>query len=170
MYDVQVREVPEQVVVTEQRNVDQAQLVEWLPGAMSRVAAAAEGLGGIATSAQPWLGRGDRPAEPTFIVIYEGNPNEGAVGVEVCAPLGDGRDEQGDVPVRRVPAHREAYVRLTKDQTVPTSKVASAYEAVEKWVGSRGLEIAAAPREVYYTDYFAAAPGDAVFDVAFPIR
>jgi len=38
----------------------------------------------------------------------------------------------------------------------------SAYGAVEQWIGTQGLEVAAAPREVYYTDYFAAAPADEV--------
>jgi len=39
--DVLPRDVPEQVVVTEQRMVDQAALESWLPGAMSRVHKAA---------------------------------------------------------------------------------------------------------------------------------
>src|SRR5262249_4069577 len=167
--DIQVREVPEQLVVTEQKNVDQAQLVEWLPGAMARVARAANGVGGIADSSQSWVLRAGHPVEPVFIVIYEGNPNEGPVAVEVCAPVGPGGHESPAVPMRRVPAHREAYVRLTKEQTTPTSKVGAAYGAVDEWVRAEGLEISAAPREVYYTDYYAAAPADDVFDVAFPI-
>jgi hypothetical protein len=32
MFDIKLREVPEQLVVTERRNVNQAELVEWLPG------------------------------------------------------------------------------------------------------------------------------------------
>ena len=43
------------------------------------------------------------------------------------------------------------------------------YEAIEKWVGDRGLRIVAAPREVYWTDFMAAADDDEVFDVAFPV-
>jgi hypothetical protein len=39
--DVRLREVPEQVVVSEQRMVDQQALEQWLPGAMSRVHKAA---------------------------------------------------------------------------------------------------------------------------------
>jgi effector-binding domain-containing protein len=170
MFEIQVREVPEQVAVSEQRSVNQAELVEWLPGAMSRVAKAAEDHGGVAGSSQPWLLRGDRPAEPVFIVVYEGNPNEGPVGVEVCAPIGNGRHEPAERAMRHLPAHREAYVRLTKAETMPTSKIGAAYAAVEEWVRSQGLEVAAAPREVYYTDYHSAAPSDDVFDVAFPIR
>ena len=39
MMNVEVREVPEQLVVAEERVVNQAEPLEWLPGAMSRVAA-----------------------------------------------------------------------------------------------------------------------------------
>ena len=171
MFEIKQRDVPEQLVVTEQRTVNQAELVEWLPGAMGRVARAAEAQGGIVTTTDlPWLLR-DGPAQSVFIVIYEGNPNEGPVPVEVCAPIGagGGREPDGDVPTRLVPAHREAYVRLTRAQTEPAT-LGSAYMEVERWVGAQGLEVAAAPREVYWRDYFSAGPDDEVFDVAWPIR
>jgi len=170
MFDIKTRDVPEQVVVTEQRSVAQKELEEWLPGAMSRVHRSAGELGGIAKSlSMPWLLREGSPDEPVFIVVYEGNPNEGPVPVEVCAPLAADQPESDDVPTRRVPAHREAYVRLTRAQIVPET-LGAAYGAVERWLGERGLEVAAAPREVYYTDFFAAAPTDDVFDVAWPYR
>lgn len=170
MFDVKLREVPEQLVVTEERTVDQGQLVEWLPGAMARVAGSAAGFGGVGQSSSfPWLERGDQPPAGVFIVIYEGNPNEGPVPVEVCAPVA-GENGAADVATRRVPAHREAYVRLTRAQTEPTSKIGDAYAAVERWVHSHGLEVSAAPREVYYRDYHSAGPADEVFDVAFPVR
>jgi effector-binding domain-containing protein len=170
MFDVKLREVPEQVVVSEQRNVTQAELVEWLPGSMARVAGSADGLGGVSgSSSLPWLLRGDHPTEPVFIVIYEGNPNKGQVPVEVCAPIGGEQDGSAEASTRHVPAHREAYVRLTKAQTEPPT-LGSAYGALEQWIGAQGLEMAGAPREVYYTDYHAAGPADEVFDVAWPVR
>ena len=170
MFDIKVREVPEQLVVTEQRNVNQAELVEWLPGAMARVSSSTKPFGGVVdTLAQPWLLRNDRPSEPVFIVIYEGNPNEGPVPVEVCAPIDGGREPDAKAPTRRVPAHREAYVRLTRAQTEPAT-LGAAYLEVERWIGAQGLEVAAAPREVYWRDYFSAGPDDEVFDVAWPIR
>jgi hypothetical protein len=69
--DVLVRDVPEQLVITEQRMVDQAALESWLPGAMSRVLKAA-GDGAAGTVDQPCLERDHLPHEPVFIVIYEG--------------------------------------------------------------------------------------------------
>jgi len=42
--------------------------------------------------------------------------------------------------------------------------------AIEKWVGENGLEVAAAPRESYWTDFYAADENDEVLDVAYPVR
>src|SRR3984885_13379089 len=78
--DVRMREVPAQVVVTEQRMVDQQSLERWLPEAMARVHKAAGDMA-ARTAEQPYLLRGHAAAEPGFIVIYEGNPNEGETAV-----------------------------------------------------------------------------------------
>ena len=74
--DVRMREVPEQTVVTEQRMVDQKALEQWLPEAMPRVHKAAGDMA-AGTADQPYLLRDHVADEPVFIVIYEGNPNEG---------------------------------------------------------------------------------------------
>jgi hypothetical protein len=163
-----VRDVPEQSVITEQRMVDQAALESWLPGAMSRVLKAA-GDAAAGTVDQPYLERGHLPHEPVFIVIYEGNPNEGETAVECCTPLRAGVRVPADAASRVIPAHREAYVRVAK-ATVESGHIGDVYVAIEQWIGSKGLEIAAAPRETYWTDFFAAGGNDVVFDVAFPVR
>jgi hypothetical protein len=169
MNDIKLREVPAQVVVTEQRSVDQAQLLEWLPGAMGRVSRSAEALGGVLrTSAQPHLLRDGHPDEPVEIVIYEGDPHEGPVPVEVCAPVA-GTSSAADVPTRTVPAHREAYVRLTREEAAPEN-IGAVYGLLERWIGEQGLVNAGAPREVYWTDYFSAGATDEVCDVAWPVR
>jgi hypothetical protein len=41
---------------------------------------------------------------------------------------------------------------------------------VAQWASARGLTADGSPREVYFTDFDAAGPGDEVCDVAFPIR
>jgi hypothetical protein len=156
MTEIQIRDVPELHVVTEARDVDQAQLLEWLPGAMARVVRA----GALTAATQTWV---DRPPtdDPVFVVTYEGNPNEGPTRVEVCAPVAAGGDQT-------FPAHREAFVRVTKGQVVG-GQLGGVYEAIEKEIGNRGLRIVAAPREVYWTDFMSAADDDQVFDVAFPV-
>ena len=169
MYEIRTRDVPEQVVVSEQREVDQSELVDYLIGAMGRVHKAAAEFGGVAgTSAWPYLSRGDRPDEPVFIAIYGGDPHEGPVPVEVCAPVSPAPQQPDAASLRRLPAHREAYARVTKE-TVESGRLGAVYGAVEEWIGTQGLEVAAAPREVYWTSFDAAAPGDVVLDVAWPI-
>ena len=166
--DVVMRDVPEQVVIAEQRMVDQAALESWLPGAMARVHKAA-GDSGARTLDQPHLLRDHAPEEPVFIVIYDGNPNEGETAVECCTPLRADSQAPADAASRTIPAHREAYVRVTKN-TVQSGQIGYVYIAIEQWVGDNGLNIAAAPRESYWTDIFAAGQDDEVLDVAFPVR
>ena len=165
--DVRTREVPEQTVVTEQRMVDQKALEQWLREAMPRVHKAAGELA-AGTADQPYLLRDHAPDEPVFIVIYEGNPNEGETAVECCTPLRAGGVAPEGVATRSIPAHREAYVRIDK-RTVQSGEIGDVYMAIGKWIEDQGLEIAAAPRETYWTDFFSAAADDEVFDVAFPV-
>lgn len=166
--DVLLRDVPEQTVITEQRMVDQAALEAWLPGAMARVHKAA-GDAAAGSLDQPHLHRDRAPDEPVFIVIYDGNPNEGETAVECCTPLRAGFRPAADVASRTIPAHREAYVRVTKD-TVESGRIGDMYITVEQWIGNNGLTVAAAPRETYWTDFYSADGKDEVFDVAFPVR
>jgi hypothetical protein len=158
MDKIELRDVPEQQILVEARTVTEAELTGWLPGAMARVAERASG-GPLRTPAQPWLHRG--PDEPVFLVFFEGNPNEGPVLVEVAAPVESGGD-------RVEPAHREAYVRVTKGR-VTSGRLGEVYQALEKWAGDNGMRIARAPREVYWTDFHSAGEDDVVFDVAFPV-
>src|ERR1700757_823081 len=143
--DVRMREVPGQVVVTEQRMVDQEALERWLPEAMARVHKAAGDMA-AGTAEQPYLLRGHKADEPVFIVIYEGNPNEGETAVECCTPLRTDGTAPDGAATRTIPAHREAYVRIRK-RTVESGGLGEVYMAIENWVEDHGLEVAAAPRE-----------------------
>jgi hypothetical protein len=166
--DVRMRDVPEQTIVTEQRVVDQAGLEKWLPDGMSRVHRAA-GEAAATTADLPYLERADRAPAGVFITIYEGNPNDGPTEVVVGTPLRPGATPPADAPSRTIPAHREAYVRVTK-ATVVSGGLGEVYAGSERWVAEHGLAVAGAPRETYWTDFFGAADGDEVFDVAWPVR
>ena len=153
MYEILERDVPEQVVLTEQRHIRVQELDEWLPAAIGRLVETAEANGGIAA--------------PVF-VVYHGEVNEDSDGpVEVCVPVGSDVEAAGTA-IRREAAHREAYTRITKAQ-VEYPQILSAYEAVDSWIRSEGRTIAGSPREVYFTDFMAAAPTDEVCDIAFPV-
>jgi DNA-binding transcriptional MerR regulator len=142
------RDVPEQTVLTEQRYVTSAEL-RWILEASARLTAVAARHGG--------------PAGPRF-VIFHGEVTEDADGpVEVCVPVPPGLNE---VAVRREPAHREAYVPVVKGHFEPP-QIYSVYDAVHRWVRSRGLRETGGAREVYgYPE--AAAPDAYVCDVAVP--
>lgn len=154
MYEIREREVPEQFVLTEQRHVRVPELSQWLPKAIDRLVESAEKRGGRV---------GD------VFVVYHGEVNEDSDGpVEVCVPVGSGRDESNEVPSRREPGHKEAYVRITKAQ-VEYPQILSAYDAVAQWIGTRGRTVTGSPREVYFGDFDAASPTDEVCDIAFPV-
>ena len=155
MFEIRERDVPEQLVLTEQRHVRVPELEGWLMTAMARLDDSANRYGGM--------------AGPEF-VVFHGEVNEDSDGpVEVCAPIDLSREGATDQPMRREPAHREAYVRLTKAQT-DFPQILSAYDAVEQWITAHGRIVAGSPREIYFTDFGTAAPNDEVCDVAFPMQ
>jgi DNA-binding transcriptional MerR regulator len=151
---VQTREVPAQLVLTEQRHVTPEELPAWIGAAITRLLAAASPVGGAA--AAPF-------------VVYHGEVNLDSDGpVEVCVPVDPAAADRLDLPTRQEPAHREAYVRIAKAQ-VGFPQILSAYETVAAWVQEQGESPSAGPREVYFTDWDAAGPEDEVCDIAFPL-
>ncbi len=162
MVEIRWREVPEQHVVTETRTVDQTGLQAWLSDAMAVVAERAGMSGGpLGTADWPFLQRPDHPNEPLFIAIYEGDLNAGPAPVEVCATVASGGD-------RTIPAHREAYARITKS-LVTGGGLGEVYQTIAARIAADGLAVARAPRETYWSDFLSAAADDDVFDIAFPV-
>jgi DNA-binding transcriptional MerR regulator len=150
-WPVAEREVPEQIVLTEQRYVTSAEL-RWIRDATARLTAVAERHGGAA---------GAR------FVVFHGEVTEDADGpVEVCVPVAPGVVEAA---VRREPAHREAYTPVLKGH-FELPQIMSVYDAVHRWVRARGLRATGSPREVYTypVDPDTAAPDQVVCDVAIP--
>jgi DNA-binding transcriptional MerR regulator len=154
MFEVQEREVPEQLLLTEQRHIRVPELSTWMGSAFGRLERSAERFGGITGPA---------------LAIFHGEVNDDSDGpVEVAVPIEPGNDVIDDVGARVEPAHREAYVRINKAM-VEYPQILTAYDAVERWVTTNGIAIAGPPREVYFTDFMAAGPNDEVCDIAFPI-
>jgi DNA-binding transcriptional MerR regulator len=154
MYSVKQRDVPEQLVLTEQRHVLAPELPTWIPAASARLMVLAGQFGGVS-------GAG--------FIIYHGEVNQESDGpVEVCVPVSPPNGLATTAPMRREPAHREAYVRITRAQ-VQYPQILSAFDAVADWLSANGMTASAPPREVYFADFMSAAPTDEVCDVAFPI-
>jgi effector-binding domain-containing protein len=154
MFEVRERDVPEQLVLTERRNVRVRDLPDFIGSALERLIGSAEGHGGVA--AAPFI-------------VYHGKVDDEHDGpVEVCVPIAGADAEATGPPMRNEPAHREAYARLRKEQVV-FPEILGAYDAVVEWADAQGLAVVGAPREVYFTDFMAASPRDEVCDVAFPV-
>ncbi|GAA2809034.1 MerR family transcriptional regulator [Kitasatospora paracochleata] len=154
MYEIQQREVREQLVLIEQRNARPEDLPTWIPAATDRLVALAAQHGGVF----------DHP-----FVVYHGEVTEDSDGpVEVCVPIDPARAAEVTAAHRIEPAHREAYTRITKAQ-VQYPQILAAYDAVHHWIGKQGLDVGADPREVYFADWGPAGPADEVCDIAFPI-
>ncbi|MGD0609331.1 MAG: MerR family transcriptional regulator [Streptosporangiaceae bacterium] len=157
VFHVQERDVPGQLVLTEKRSVRVTELKDWLPDALGRLASAADGYGGLGGE---------------LLVIYHGEVNEDSDGpVEVCAPLAHPDAVPRGMALRAEAAHRQAYTVITRAQ-FEYPQILSAFDAVADWISSAGLARAAPPREVYRqgVDVAAAAPGDHVCQIAYPIR
>ncbi|WP_354640866.1 MerR family transcriptional regulator [Kitasatospora camelliae] len=154
MYEIQQREVPEQLVLTEQRHIRPEELPEWIPQACDRLFASAWAYGGLAGAP---------------FVVYHGEVDEDGDGpVELCVPVDPARAAELKEAHRTEPARREAYIRITKAQA-EYPQILAAYDAVFEWAGKNGLTPAAAPREVYFTDWAAAGPEDEACDIALPV-
>ncbi len=154
MFSVEERDIPEQVVLTEQRHLTVQGLPAWFGDVLPRLHTIAAGNGGASGAA---------------FIIYHGEVNEESDGpVEVCVPIVPERAATINAATRIEPAHREAFTRITKAM-VEYPQILNAYDAVESWITEHGRTIIGSPREVYFTDFMNAAPDDEACDIAFPV-
>lgn len=150
-FEIHLRDVPEQIVLSEKREVDMFELPATILAATERLTERATAHGGIA---------GEQ------FVVYHGEVNEDSGGpVEVCLPVAT-----ESAATRREPAHRQAYVIVTKAQ-FGWPQILSAYDAIEQWIDWHNRTCVGSPREIYRAgvDPASAIPTDVVCDVAFPI-
>jgi effector-binding domain-containing protein len=155
MFTIQQRDVPEQLVLTEQRHVKAADVPEWIRAAGGRLTTEANRHGGI--------------TGPAFIVYHGPLSTDRESLVEVCVPIHRENGDTVDAAMRREPAHREAFVRITKAQ-VQFPEIQEVFRAIANDLESKHIETTDSPREVYFKDFYTAKPSDEVCDVAFPIR
>ncbi|MER6434916.1 MerR family transcriptional regulator [Streptomyces sp. NPDC001185] len=160
---VETVDVPERVVLTERRHTLADELPVWIPASLGRLEERARECGGTAGA--------------PFVVYYAEVSMESDGPAESCVPVADEEAARSwaercgrgsGVGVRVEPARRLAYTRIAKAQ-VAHPQIVAAFEAVEVWVRERGLVVDGPCREVYFADWDAAGPEDAVCDVAFPV-
>ncbi|MFB7662352.1 MerR family transcriptional regulator [Kitasatospora sp. NPDC056138] len=153
MYEIQHREVPDQLVLTERRSAGPQELPAWIPAATDRLTEAAAAYGGAV--AAPF-------------VIYHGEVDEDSDGpVEVCVPIDPSHAGTLAVPGRIEPAHHEVYTRITKAQ-VEYPQILSAYDALCAWAERERVPFTGPGREVYFTDWAGTGDTEPACDIAFP--
>ena len=160
---VETVDVAEQVVITETRHTLADELPAWIGASLTRLETAAKECGGVAGA--------------PYVVYHAEVSMESDGPAESCVPVSDGtaarawaesRGRAWETKVRVEPPQRLAYTRITKAQ-VAHPQILAAFEAVEQWIAAQGLKQAGPCREIYFADWDAAGPEDAVCDVAFPV-
>ena len=155
MYEVETRVVPEQKVLSVQRNVFAKDLPSFIEEAMGAL--------------YEHLAETGLAAAGACFVVYHREVNEDSDGpVEVCVPFTGSVEPVGEMHMRLEPAHREAFTRITKGQ-VEFPGILKAFDAVHDWVREQGLEETAPPREVYFADWEELGPDDPACDIAWPV-
>ncbi|MFF3380861.1 MerR family transcriptional regulator [Streptomyces sp. NPDC002680] len=162
-FAVETVDVPERVVLTETRHTLADELPAWIGASLGRLEAGARECGGV--TAAP------------FVVYHSEVSMESDGPAEACVPVADEAAARAwaethgrarGTAVRVEPARRLAYTRISKAQ-VAHPQIIAAFEAVERWMSREGIEATGLCREVYFADWEAAGPDDAVCDIAFPI-
>lgn len=160
MLDVAVRTMPDRVLLSVQRHVNAAELIPF------------------ATEQALLLGDGSVPGLPgiegaPFLVFYGEVGPDSDGPVEYCRPVPADRAPEiaarfGHVVPRDDPAHREAYVRLTKAQLGPVEGE-RAFTTLTRWAAEWGETPAGPPRQIFFADPRTVSDHDPVSDVVGPL-
>lgn len=162
-FEVTTVDVPAQYIIAQSRHTLVDELPAWIGASMTRLMAGAEECGGV--------------AGPPFVVYHAEVTQESDGPVETCVPVRDpaaarawalARGRTWESRAREEPARLLAFTRIAKGQVV-YPQIIAAFEAVEDWIARQSLQIAGPSREIYFTDWTAAAQDDEVCDVAFPV-
>lgn len=152
-YEVEVREVPEQKLLT----LEERTLVDTLDAVIEQSAKALyQHVESLGVKAGP------------MTVIFHANVSMDSDGpVEVCVPVDGPVEPFGSARVRLEPAHQEAFVRVPR-KAFDFPEILQAYDSVDAWLRVNGKECAGSPREVYFSTWGAHTDDDPACDVAYP--
>ncbi len=167
-FDIAVREVPSRSLLTVTRHVAGTEVLgRFLGEALTSFRAAAP--------AAPV----DWPHSCPFVVYYGEVSKDGDGPVALSRPFsapdpgaGTGAGPTGGVPgatVRFEPAHREAWVRLTRTQAL-FPVILDAYRALESWAAGPGHDASAPARQIFVSDWRTGGDDDVACDIAIPLR
>lgn len=150
-YDVQVKEVPDELVASIRSHVSMASIGDEVGRDFRRLAEVV-GPGGF--------GEG-----PPGLITYEIDPSAGA-DIEVFMPIRERFDPPTGIEVKTLSGGSIA----TAVHRGPYDEVGSAYEAITAWVPEHDGDFVGPPRERYLNDPTEPGQVDALTEVQFPIR
>jgi effector-binding domain-containing protein len=150
-YDVQVKEVPDELVASIRSHVSMATIGDEIGRAFSRLAEVIDPVG---------YGDG-----PPGLITHEIDPSAGAE-IEVFMPVRERFDPPTGIEVKTL----EGGPIAAAVHRGPYDQVGSVYEAIAAWVPEHERDFAGPPRERYLNDPVEPGQGDALTEVQFPIR
>ncbi|MEW9530269.1 MerR family transcriptional regulator [Microbispora sp. NPDC049125] len=162
MFDVEIRDTPGRMVLSARRHLTIDELSAFGAELMLR------------------LGDGTVPHLPgiegaPFLIFYGEVGADSDGPVEWCRPVPADEAERiagrfPDLELRSDPPHREAYVRMTKDQLDAAGSV-RALQALATWAAEHDLmaELVGPPRQVFFADMRTAAGDTLVSDIVGPL-
>jgi DNA-binding transcriptional MerR regulator len=160
VFDVKLRDIPARTLLSVQRHLTADELTTFATDLVVRIGdGSVPSLRGIAGA--------------PFLVYYGQVDGDNDGPVEFCRAVPDEQAERigarfPDLILRREPAHRECYVRLTRAQLGPVDSV-RAFRALERWAVQHGQTPYGAPRTIFIADQTRALDTDPVMDVAGPL-
>ncbi|MBX3143657.1 MAG: MerR family transcriptional regulator [Trueperaceae bacterium] len=152
-YEVEVREVPEQMLLTLERSTSVDALDDVIAESAKALYRHIEALG---AEAGP------------MTVIFHGHVSVDSDGpVEVCVPISAPIQPFGAARIRLEPAHGEAFVRVPRSR-FDFPEILDAYDSVDAWLRINGKACTGSPREVYFSAWGVHAADDPACEVAYP--
>ncbi|GIF18332.1 DNA-binding transcriptional MerR regulator [Actinoplanes tereljensis] len=155
-YTVRVRDVPAFKIASIRTAVDQNGLVEAIRDLEWAIRSHLHGW--VETEfAEHW-------------VIFHGPVTpESEATIEVCIPFTGVVEPLGEITIRLEAAHREAYATVARDDCF-YPRIMRAYQAVDDYVSTQGLQRIGPEREIYLDEWHRIAGTDPFVHVAIPIE
>lgn len=152
-YEISVKEVPDQMVVSHK-----VEATLWTVG---------EEIGkGFGSMMQVVSEQGVSPTGPPFIVYHDMIVDESLGTIELCFPVAQPIDDSGDVKDAEIAGGPTA----TTMHKGSYSELATAYHALSTWISNHGHYPAGPPREVYLNDPNEVGQDDLLTEVSWPIN
>lgn len=154
-FAVQTRDVPEQKVLVLGREITRPELQSFIQTSFAAL------FSYLAHA-------GVQPAGASLLIYHWELDFDSPGLVEACVPFEGHLEPAPNLAVRLEPAHREAFVQLTKSQ-VEYPDILFAYDSLTQWLYARSL-VYTAPREIYFAQWDVTPPDQPAFEVAFPYQ